>query len=1722
MKTRKRLLAGFLSLAMCLSLLPGTAWAAFGGAARIKSIAYGELMALPGNRAADSGNFTNSTSAPFIFVFREEDATVKSVTKDALATALSSGEGVTVSGQATRVVCLKYTEYSSLTETQQGYFAAEIRPGTESEYMTSTSEFWSAAPANDIAMTSYLSTYADTLKTNGFDPDNMEPLMKYVGHYNKYVHFAYVYWQKASTTSNTTPKITGADTSQLSLNSKTFNTYNVPVTTENLAGKTLTITETDADGTAKTTSSTGIAISSSATVGTDNTATLTLTTSTGLAGGTYYFKISADGAEDYTFSVDVEQSVTVNLSVTPTAAAGKWELVIQDLTGQSVQKTTAAVVAGEHYSFDLLQSNGTAYGSLTDHPTDGETYSDGSIYMPSMFKVTDSNNAEDNTVLTWTGLESGAPLNSAKITQYVTNMFTAPDHDINVEVEFVKAYPIAMGTVSGWDNYAEAEYPWQYYIANGYYYRPGDTVKDNSLISTIQKKVRSSGYVLKEVTVHKTGDTNTVVYQYLAENGTDEYFSFTMPEYPVSVSLVYAVDEEPLIASISDQTGTIIDGIASSATFEITTKNIPDGAKLTIQECGITGAAVSTPTSGLTLEVTSVQDNAATVTVKSDGTIEAGTVRFKLLYGDTMLNTIGSDVTTIAATVSDSSTKAVVIGTPSGELYAGSAGTLTFAGQVSNISDGSTVTVVETDAAGTPKTTNPTSGLTLSATTVSGKAFTITAETTAAVPQGTYYFKATADSTSSLVTLFTVGEAATKNLAVGTQQGSLAAGTAGSVTYAGTATNLSDGETLTVTETDANGTPKTVNQTAGLTISASSVTSEQFTVTVSTTAAVQAGTYYFVVSLGDPLKSGVVAITVASASGVTVTFAGGGGTANEGAETTISATPGSSITLPPSMYAREGYVFKDWDGNAVGASYTVPSGGATLTATWTAVSTVEPEDVTQSLEGITKDNAADYKPQIEDAVEALAKVVTSDTVSSSTLSETQDLIEEIEKLYTAANTTGGNAPTATVTGNASTNVTQNGAILSSGGTHNVELKIETVSEDARKAIPAEYQTGYTAAYREISLYKNNVYQPYPDAPIVITLPIPSELSAATVSTLRILHYEKAGDSYSDTPTEITYLLSNNGKYVVFVMDSFSPVTFVAKKELDPPVLSNANVTRLDATSAQLSFDSSKAGTFYYVAVTSGATQPAINTSGAGVDIQAGSNTIKLTGLTADAMDIWFVAKEAASDGDDVGTPSKVSITGQTGGTTYLVNSATYQNGYVSISKQAAAEGETITLTAQPNTGYALATISVTKTEGSAVTLSGTGNTRTFTMPASDVTVNATFASSVTTYPVKVSTVPNGTITVSPTEAAEGATVTVTVTPNSGYQMVAGSLKYSEASAGGAVVTISGNTFTMPGIEVSVSCQFEAVTAATESPVSITSFMINGVSAAINNESRIITIVLPYGTDLSAVAPVITGVNIERIRPDSAQLVDLRSPRTYTVYSTDGTRVSYTVAAYTEDPTPAMQLWENLQDHIDSTDNWWELAEYQKITGYYGNNTSGQTLYSLQTYLDDITAQYGTKRTTLNCYYYGGRLMLEPASYSMSGTSYSNTLDLPRKTLSNLSDLGYSIVTYNLRELQVDIYEKMETTKGFEITVSAPSSSIRNTWNKLSGSGHIFEIEASSTNAGLVLRIPVGEVLKSELSLMKYDATKARFVEMDRDDWYMQDGYLVTGSVSAGIYGLQDR
>ena len=82
------------------------------------------------------------------------------------------------------------------------------------------------------------------------------------------------------------------------------------------------------------------------------------------------------------------------------------------------------------------------------------------------------------------------------------------------------------------------------------------------------------------------------------------------------------------------------------------------------------------------------------------------------------------------------------------------------------------------------------------------------------------------------------------------------------------------------------------------------------------------------------------------------------------------------------------------------------------------------------------------------------------------------------------------------------------------------------------------------------------------------------------------------------------------------------------------------------------------------------------------------------------------------------------------------------------------------------------------------------------------------SSSGSSYTVSVPSTKNGDVTVSPKNASKGDRVTITVTPDKGYEL--DKLTVKDASGNKLKLTVKGNgkyTFTMPGSKVTVSAEF---------------------------------------------------------------------------------------------------------------------------------------------------------------------------------------------------------------------------------------------------------------------------------------------------------------------------
>jgi len=169
---------------------------------------------------------------------------------------------------------------------------------------------------------------------------------------------------------------------------------------------------------------------------------------------------------------------------------------------------------------------------------------------------------------------------------------------------------------------------------------------------------------------------------------------------------------------------------------------------------------------------------------------------------------------------------------------------------------------------------------------------------------------------------------------------------------------------------------------------------------------------------------------------------------------------------------------------------------------------------------------------------------------------------------------------------------------------------------------------------------------------------------------------------------------------------------------------------------------------------------------------------------------------------------------------YGINVYSGVGGTISIDPSEAVfqAGTTVTVTVSLEQGYTLESLSVTnRISGQAISYqtsqTSTGVVYTFTMPAAEVWVGGLFSrNGQTGYTLMVYDGYDGTVTANPSGTVQaGATITVTVTPDQGYEME--NLYITNQSNGQDInyqTTDMGYTFTMPASDVSVSAGFAPI------------------------------------------------------------------------------------------------------------------------------------------------------------------------------------------------------------------------------------------------------------------------------------------------------------------------
>ena len=171
-----------------------------------------------------------------------------------------------------------------------------------------------------------------------------------------------------------------------------------------------------------------------------------------------------------------------------------------------------------------------------------------------------------------------------------------------------------------------------------------------------------------------------------------------------------------------------------------------------------------------------------------------------------------------------------------------------------------------------------------------------------------------------------------------------------------------------------------------------------------------------------------------------------------------------------------------------------------------------------------------------------------------------------------------------------------------------------------------------------------------------------------------------------------------------------------------------------------------------------------------------------------------------------------SCTSNVTSATYTMNLPTYTvtcttgltGGSIAANPASAVEGTTITITATPESGYFLATITATDGNNTDVPVTIDGNTGTFTMPNSNVTVTATFTQG---FHVTLNQTPNGTISADQTTNLQpGDIVTLTATPDNDCVFLAW-YAYKDGDPRDVIALVNNSWFFMPSSNVTVQAVF---------------------------------------------------------------------------------------------------------------------------------------------------------------------------------------------------------------------------------------------------------------------------------------------------------------------------
>ena len=328
-------------------------------------------------------------------------------------------------------------------------------------------------------------------------------------------------------------------------------------------------------------------------------------------------------------------------------------------------------------------------------------------------------------------------------------------------------------------------------------------------------------------------------------------------------------------------------------------------------------------------------------------------------------------------------------------------------------------------------------------------------------------------------------------------------------------------------------------------------------------------------------------------------------------------------------------------------------------------------------------------------------------------------------------------------------------------------------------------------------------------------------------------YRKAWQRVSGTSTQIKITLylcdsSGNNKVKLCTVSGFTSQANFLYTPTSGTITNSSELLTGKALYLIASGDTSYIGTYGAIELTLNttkkkytltmATSPSAGgtATGGGTYAYGSSRAISASANTGYSFNNWTKTAGTLASTTNASTTFTIPASNATVTANFTHNSYTLSKdvspsgaGTVTTSKSTAYYNDSITITANPATGYSFS--KWTKTYGT-IANSGAAST-TFTMPARDASITAYFVQDAHTITTVSSPSAGGTVTCSDGSAIAGEEITVTAVPNAGYQFSSWSSSPS--------VTITNGVFDMPASDITVTANFTKITYAISKAVNPT-------------------------------------------------------------------------------------------------------------------------------------------------------------------------------------------------------------------------------------------------------------------------------------------------------------